>query len=158
MSRSKYLLSSWLPVVLGMSLIFGASTDLMSSGRTSRYIGPFLRWFHPDISEASVKKVQLVIRKCGHVTEYALLALLLYRAVRRTLDCPSANWCRHCAAWALGLAFLYAASDEWHQSFVPSRGSSFHDVLIDTAGAALGLVLLHGWHLWRQARELQRRD
>ncbi len=158
MSRSKYLLSSWLPVVLGMSLIFGASTGIMSSDRTSRYIGPFLRWFHPDISEASVKRIQQVIRKCGHVTEYALLALLLYRAVRRTLERSPANWCRHSAAWALGLAFLYAASDEWHQSFVPSRGSSFHDVLIDTAGAALGLVLLHGWHLWRQARELQRRD
>ena len=145
-------------MVLGMSLIFGASTGIMSSDRTSRYIGPFLRWFHPDISEASVKRIQQVIRKCGHVTEYALLALLLYRAVRRTLERSPANWCRRSAAWALGLAFLYAASDEWHQSFVPSRGSSFHDVLIDTAGAALGLVLLHGWHLWRQARELQRRD
>ena len=66
------------------------------------------------------------------------------------------RWCRHCALWAWALAFLYAASDEWHQSFVPSRGSSFHDVLIDATGAALGLLLLHGWLLWRQARGLQR--
>jgi len=156
--RSKFLLSSWLPVVLGMALIFGASTDLMSSGRTSRFIGPFLRWFLPDLQEQTVKHVQLAVRKCAHVTEYAILALLLYRALRRSRGIDARQWCHCCACGAFVIALLYAASDEWHQSFVPSRDGTLHDVIIDGAGAALGLLLLFRWHLSRQARELQRRD
>jgi VanZ family protein len=145
-SRSKYLLISWLPVVLCMGLIFGASMDSMSSERTSRYIGPVLRWLHPGISEQAIQRVQLGVRKCAHLTEYAILALLLYRAVRRTANSPPDRWCARCAAWALGLAFLYAISDEWHQSFVPSREGSVRDVLIDGVGAGLGLLLLYRWY------------
>lgn len=139
-----------------MALIFGASTDLMSSSRTSRFIGPVLRWVFPDISEPAIRRVQLAVRKAAHVIEYAVLALLLYRAIRRTLARSPEIWCRQCAAWAFGIAVLYAASDEWHQSFVPSRGGTIHDVIIDGAGAALGLALWYGWLLWRQARELRR--
>lgn len=139
-----------------MALIFGASTDLMSSSRTSRFIGPVLRWVFPDLSDRAVRQVQLAVRKAAHVTEYAILALLLYRAMRRTLERSPEIWCRQCAGWAFGIALIYAASDEWHQSFVPSRGGTIHDVLIDGAGAALGLVLWQGWLLWRQARGLRR--
>jgi hypothetical protein len=84
-----------------MSFIFGASTDLLSGGRTSRFIGPILRWFHPGITEQAIKRVQLGVRKCAHVTEYAILALLLYRAVRRTRQVPPERWCGRCAGWAL---------------------------------------------------------
>lgn len=139
-----------------MALIFGASTDLMSSSRTSRFIGPVLRWVFPEISDPAIRQVQLVVRKAAHVAEYALLALLLYRAVRRTWERSPEIWCRQCAAWAFGLAVLYAASDEWHQSFVPSRGGAVQDVIIDAAGAAFGLALGRGWLLWRQARGLRR--
>ena len=100
--------------------------------------------------------MQLAVRKAAHVTEYAILALLLYRAMRRTLERSPEIWCRQCAGWAFGIALIYAASDEWHQSFVPSRGGTIHDVLIDGAGAALGLVLWQGWLLWRQGRGLRR--
>jgi len=139
-----------------MALIFGASTDLMSSSRTSRFIGPVLRWVFPEISDPAIRQVQLAVRKAAHVTEYAILALLLYRAMRRTLERSPEIWCRQCAGWAFGIALIYAASDEWHQSFVPSRGGTIHDVLIDGAGAALGLVLWQGWLLWRQGRGLRR--
>jgi VanZ family protein len=157
-SRSNNLASSWLPVVLCLGLIFGASTDLMSSGRTSRFIGPVLRWFHPGINEQAVRQVQLGVRKGAHVAEYAVLALLLYRAVRRTRQVPPERWCGRCAGWALGIALLYAVSDEWHQSFVPSRDGTLHDVIIDGTGASLGLLLLYRWHLWRQMRELRPRN
>jgi VanZ family protein len=52
------------------------------------------------------------------------------------------------------LAVLYAASDEWHQSFVPGRHPPPSDVLIDTAGATAGLLLLWWWQ--RRQRRLQR--
>jgi VanZ family protein len=128
---------------------------MMSSSRTSRFIGPILQWIDPDVSDATIRGVQLVVRKGAHVTEYAILALLLYRALRRTAQKPSTEWCRNCAYWAWMLAFAYAASDEWHQSFVPSRGGSVHDVLIDACGAALGLLFCHGWLLYQNDRKLK---
>ena len=156
MPRFKSLLSRWLPVLVWGALIYGASTDLLSSSQTSRFIGPVLRWFHPDVRETTIRQVQLAVRKGAHVTEYAILALLLYRALRPTQRRRPETWCPRCAGWALGIAVAYAASDEWHQSFVPSRDGSIHDVIIDGSGAALGLLLLQRRHLWRQARELRR--
>ena len=156
MSRSKIFLSGWLPVLIWITVIFGASTDLMSSRRTSRFIGPILRWIYPAVSDTAIRQVQLVGRKGGHVSEYAILAILCYRGVRLTRRITPNQWCGACAGWAFALAVAYAASDEWHQSFVPSREASVHDVIIDATGAALGLVLLHRWHWWRQARGLQR--
>ena len=158
MRRSINSLISWLPVLLWILLIFGASTDMMSSSRTSRIIGPVLRWIHPEVSDATIRGVQLVVRKGAHVTEYAILALLLYRAIRRSRELPKQEWCASCAVWAWMLATLYAASDEWHQSFVPSRGGSIHDVLIDASGAALGLLLWHGWILYQNDRKRQLTD
>ena len=158
MNRSKQLLVAWLPVVLWLLLIFGASTDVMSSTHTSRIIGPVLRWINPEISDATVRGIQIGVRKCGHLTEYAILALLLYRATRRTLERPADIWCRRCAATAWAIAFLYAASDEWHQTFVPSRGPSIHDVMIDSAGALLGLLLWRWWLLSQRERKLQPAD
>lgn len=158
MRCSKYFLISWLPVVVWFLIIFSASTDMMSSNRTSRIIGPILRWINPDVTDSTIRGVQLVARKGAHITEYAILSLLLYRALRRTSNRSKDEWCHRCAAWAWGLAFLYAASDEWHQSFVPSRGGTIHDVLIDACGAAIGLLAWHGWLLFQDERKLRIRD
>ena len=70
----------------------------------------------------------LVLRKLAHVTEYAILGALLLRATRRP-------WL------ALGLAAAYAASDEVHQHFVSGRVGAPLDVLIDSAGVALGVAV-----------------
>ena len=92
-----------------------------------------LRWFAPNIADATVASVQLVVRKCAHLTEYAILAALLYRAFREYRD------------RVFGLAFLiaalYAVLDEFHQSFVASRTASPWDVVIDCAGAVTGLLV-----------------
>jgi len=119
-----------------MIFIFIGSTDLLSAEHTSRFIGPFLRWFAPEISDATVASVQLVVRKCAHLAEYAILAALLVRAFRQ-------------GQRQVGRAFLVcffitavcAALDEFHQSFVASRTSSPWDVMIDCLGSLAGLVI-----------------
>jgi VanZ family protein len=123
-------LKSWLPVVGWMIFIFIGSTDLLSAAHTSRFIGPFLRWFSPDVSDATIASVQLVVRKFGHLTEYAILAALLCRAF----------WQR-AQSGAFIIAALYATLDEFHQSFVSSRTASLWDVLVDWMGAAIGVFL-----------------
>lgn len=150
MSRTKSFLKYWLPVVVWMSLIFSASTDAMSSQHTSRFIGPFLHWLKPDISDKTVYAVQYAVRKTAHVTEYAILALLLWRAFRRPIKNDSRVWNRRTAALVLTVAALYSATDEIHQSFVPSREGRWQDVALDTFGAALGLLALWRLGRWRK--------
>jgi VanZ family protein len=78
------------------------------------------------------------VRKAGHFTEYLILAILFLRfSKQRGLSGKS-------AFYAVLFVFLYASSDEFHQSFIPGRGPAFSDVLIDTAGGFTG-VLLYEW-------------
>jgi VanZ family protein len=70
----------------------------------------------------------LVLRKLAHAGEFAVLGALLLRALRDER-----------AALAAGIA--YAISDEVHQHFVPGRVGSPVDVLIDSAGVAVGVLL-----------------
>ena len=133
-----------------MSLIFAGSTGALSSQQTSRFIGPLLRWFNPSASDETVRSIQFAIRKCGHLTEYAILAALLWRARRKPKLNPERPWLRSDALFAIGCAALYAISDELHQSFEPTRQGSPWDVLIDTIGAALGIWAIWIFGRWRR--------
>jgi VanZ family protein len=126
-----------MPVLAWMIVIFAASTDLGSGQHTSRFLIPFLRWLDPHMSWVTIFQIQFFVRKAAHLTEYAILAILLLRAVRSGLRW---NFFTQ-SALVLGLAALYAMTDEFHQSFSPSRTATMHDVMIDCCGAAIGLAL-----------------
>jgi VanZ family protein len=121
-----------------MALIFVGSTDLLSAEHTSRIIIPLLYRFFPTITPLTLLRVEFFIRKAGHVSEYAVLAVLFYRAFVHTVF-------RSRRALSAALVLLscaaYAASDEFHQSFVPSRTASLRDIMIDLCGAALAVLL-----------------
>ncbi len=142
MARLHPIAKYWLPVVLWMAVIFGGSTGALSAQRTSRVIGPLLRWFKPDVTDDTIRAVQFCTRKTGHVTVYAVLACLWWRARRKPLPADTRPWDWRVARESALVSALYAATDEWHQSFVPSREGSVWDVLLDAAGASLGLVVL----------------
>jgi VanZ family protein len=133
-----------------MGVIFFLSTDLLSDQRTSRFIGPILRWLNPGISEGAVREIQYTVRKCGHLSEYALLAILFQRALNLNMINPSSAWTRSPVGWALFLTALYACTDEFHQAFVPSRQASVLDVLIDTVGGGMGLAVWWVAGRWRK--------
>jgi VanZ family protein len=143
---------SWLPVAAWMAFIFAGSTDAFSSGQTSRFIGPFLRWLWPGLSDAAVESAVFWIRKAAHVTEYAVLAGLWWRALRRPVRRDARPWNWPVAGQALLGAVLWAAADEIHQAFTLTRGASVGDVALDAAGAALGLLLLREVWAWRRGR------
>jgi VanZ family protein len=111
----------------------------MSAEHTSRYIVPFLLWLKPDMSPNAIWTILVVARKCAHVTEYAVLAILLWRAFRSVPNLHSKSLTVF-GAVLLGCA-LFAASDEFHQTFVKSRTPSVRDVLLDVGGALLGLLI-----------------
>ncbi len=134
----KNFLKHWLPVLIWLGVIFLGSTDMLSAEHTSRFLVPFLRWIDPQISFATLNAIQLGIRKLGHLTEYAILAMLLWRALR-----SGTRWQMKMSILFLVAALasaIFAASDEFHQSFVPSRTASPNDVMIDICGALIGLL------------------
>lgn len=109
----------------------------MSAGTT----GHWLHWILPaSITPALFDKIHFAVRKASHLIEYAVFGVLLFRAIRADREGWSWRW----AVAAIAIAALYAMTDEWHQSFVPSRTASVWDVLIDTTGATLGQVLFFG--------------
>ena len=101
-------LTHWLPVVAWAALIFALSSI-------------------PSLG-TGLGTWDLILRKCAHMTEYAILAFLLARAMGR--EAP-----------ALAAGVLYAMSDEVHQGFVSGRHASPIDVAIDTVGLLLGLLV-----------------
>jgi VanZ family protein len=133
----------WIWVVAWMGLIFFFSTDLFSGSQTSRIIGPLLKWFVPDISDDSIAAVQLVARKIAHLLEYAILSILICRALVKCGDMQSLPL----AALGQSVVFaaVYAALDEWHQSWTDERFGSLLDVAIDSAGATIGAVFF-AWY------------
>jgi VanZ family protein len=101
-------LTHWLPVVLWAGVIFALSSI-------------------PSLG-TGLGTWDLILRKGAHMTEYAVLAVLLARALGRE-------------ARVLALGVLYAASDELHQAFVRGRHASPIDVAIDTVGLLIGLLV-----------------
>jgi len=113
MARS-HVVTVWLPVVAWAAVIFAFSSV--------PHLGTGLGTW------------DMVLRKGAHITEYAVLGALLYRALARE-------------AVALAAGIAYAATDELHQHFVQGRHASPVDVAIDAVGVALGMLV------WLRVRE-----
>ena len=95
----------------------------------------------PSVLRAAAS-VQIAVRKAGHMCGYAVLTVLVWRASNGPDLGRVRPWPARLAWTTWGLAVAYAASDEFHQSFVPSREGSPRDVAIDAAGAALAVGLV----------------
>ena len=148
--KLRLFLKYWLPVLIWMALIFSASADSHSYEHSSLFVEPVLRWLFPGMSQSRVEAIHHLIRKCAHLTEYAMLALLLWRALRQPVKNDPRPWNWREARLTLLIVMLYAASDEFHQIFVPTRSPLVSDVLIDTVGGAAGLLALWTLGRWRK--------
>ncbi len=108
----------WVPVVIWGGVIFFFSTLVV-------------------VKSPEFNLLDFLFKKSAHFVEYAILALLLYRAAVNTTGLSKKK------AGMLTLLFvvLYAISDEYHQSFTPGREPAVRDVLIDSLGGATALFL-----------------
>lgn len=121
--HSSSVIGRWLPVVLWASVIFA-----FSSLPQTQVGGFFLTDF--------------IIKKTAHVSEYAILFALIYRATKGKL------------LLAFALTIFYAATDEFHQSFVPGRTAKVYDVIgFDLAGASIAAYVL--WKLKQLRKKKQ---
>lgn len=133
-----------LAVLWMMVIFFFSAQDKEESGAVSESFSDHIvstadRLLHLDIDEERLHEIALAIegfvRKGAHMTEYAILAILLYVWTARWLTGRMRRYCM-----ATVLAVLYACSDEFHQLFVAGRAGRISDVIVDGAGAILGLA------------------
>jgi VanZ family protein len=139
--RALVLLWAWWPAIAWAGVIFTMSTDMFSAQHTSRILEPILRWLIPSLTVPQFEAIHHFIRKCAHFTEYFVFCVLLYRAMRGSREGWRWTW----GIAALAIAAGYSLSDEFHQAFVSSRGSSIYDSLLDSTAAFVALVVLWLW-------------
>jgi VanZ family protein len=120
MQMRRLRLDLWLPPVVLMGVIFAVSAQ-------------------PSL-DSGLGLIDLIGRKLIHFAEYALLCFLWWRALASVLNPRTA------ALWAFLIASGYAATDEFHQSFIEGRHGNVVDWLIDSAGAAAAALRLRARH------------
>lgn len=135
MRKSRW--KTWLPALFWMAVIFATSCRFIDRDA-------FLEAINRVLPGEGLRRVftvfwdnggGLAVIKGYHIAEFALLFLLAYRIM--------AGWFRQSAgravAWSAGFCVLFAISDEWHQTFVPGRGGTWVDVVIDCGGIGLAV-------------------
>ena len=129
--------------ILWMSLIFFMSAQpAPESTETSLSVGQMVcTVFVPGYKDMSTteqmrltKKIDHTVRKTAHATEYAILAVLVFLAI------PYRG--KRSYLLSLCITVAYAISDEIHQYFVPGRACMITDVVIDSCGALVGLLII----------------
>lgn len=152
----KYATGSMVLVWMAVIFLFSAQ-DATKSSHTSQSVSyRIVKWqsqfFGQEKTEeellSQAEGMQLVVRKGAHMGEYAVLAIFF----ASHLGCyPFSD--RKRLLLALGLSACYAASDEFHQVFVPGRAGRLTDVCIDSLGSLAGLTFYFGaaW-FWKKGR------
>mgnify|MGYP000013139921 FL=1 len=134
---------SYLAVVLWMGLIFFFSSQPaddskeLSTGVTEVILS-VVEAVAPE-SDLFVDHLHHFVRKNAHFLIYFVLGILVVRAFRL-----SEIQGKKSIVFALAICIVYAISDELHQLFVPGRGAQVKDVLIDSTGAFVGIIL-YSW-------------
>ena len=139
----------WMVIIFMFSSETAEESSELSDGMCFKLCSFFIEDFEAMSEEEQIEcigKYTYPLRKGAHMSEYFLLALLLagvFLPVKKGDD----GICIFNKKKGYILSFiitgLYACSDEYHQLFVPGRAGRITDVLIDSAGAIIGLLLLY---------------
>jgi hypothetical protein len=131
-------LLAWFLVVCWAGMIWTLGGDSFSFSETSDTIMPWLDWLTGDLDWRTRYRILVAIRKFAHFIEYAILALLTFRAAllsaARHTQLATAGWV------ALFIVASLATADEARQAFSPVRTGSPYDILIDMAGGLLAVL------------------
>lgn len=130
----------WLPPLGWMALIWMMSSDVGSTEHSASILVPVITWLFPWATPDQIALIHALVRKLGHLTEYAILAALWFRGLvgERCLTPTPSAWV------ALAVSVTWAVLDEIHQGTIPSRTASAADVMIDAVGATLAVLAARG--------------
>lgn len=134
---SVLLIIIWMFAIFKLSAMDGKASDNGSRKVVKKIVTETRKDYNEKQVDIAVERANTPFRKCMHASEYFVLALLLFNFIN-TFNIK--KYYKYIGS--LIIAFLYACTDEFHQTFVLGRGGQFKDVMIDTSGAILGLIVL----------------
>ena len=130
----------WMCVIFAFSAQTKEESSAVSESLSYRMVTSTGHFFHWNLDEEQMREIanaiEHFVRKAAHMTEFAILAILVFI----WLGLWEIALLRKSVA-AFLVAAVYAASDEFHQLFVPGRSGRISDVLIDSSGALLGVII-----------------
>ena len=131
----------WLAIAIIWTLFIWCNSLTPGEGSSSLSLGvlEMVRGVLDSIGLPSAWIANFLIRKAAHFSEYAILGVLVTRAVDGTYAHRKAQLCGICLA-----LLLVPSIDETIQLFVPGRSGQVSDVLLDCCGAAAGVLASYG--------------
>ncbi|MDP4089308.1 MAG: VanZ family protein [Bacillota bacterium] len=122
----------WMIIIFVFSQMPGNVSD-----ENSKFVIYIFNLLGLDLNSVFGSLANFAVRKGAHFTEYFILYMLFLNVLRDRFTWPKA------LVFSLLGVFLYACTDEFHQSFIPGRGPAFRDVLIDTSGGLVALTAVY---------------
>ena len=142
MKKQIKLVISWILLIIWAVVIFdfssqnGVASSNLSDSLVYRVVDLFVTDMN-SISELTFHYLIFFVRKATHMAEYGILGLLIYNVLNNYRFFKT-----QLNLWVLGFSAIYALSDELHQTFVAGRSGSIVDVLIDTVGVIIMLLII----------------
>ncbi len=141
----------WLPALIWLGVIAMFSTRVFGAGHT----GSILRWvldtLHIHVSQHTFDTLHFLWRKSAHFLAYAILSILMFRALRGT-DLKRLEWKLQYLVISLVVCVLTAIIDETHQYFTPGRTGNPNDVVLDSVAALFVQFVILFWIQLRLGR------
>jgi len=135
----------WILVFIWAIVIFiFSSQNGEISSQNNRFIIELFKKIGIDINTLVSVNADFIVRKMAHFTEYFIFYLLLFNAFTDDFKFNKS------LLNSIIITFIYAVSDEFHQSFVPGRSPTYKDVLIDTGGGLVCMIFIYLWNLIRK--------
>lgn len=131
MKKIKY----FIPAIIWMIFIFIMSN---TTGNQSANQSNFFVEMLINLIKIDPDMLSFIIRKTAHMSEYAILLLLIYYGLHKSKF-------NFQLLLSFLFTFIYACSDEFHQIFIPGRSGQFKDILIDSCGALVMLLIIYLW-------------
>lgn len=108
------------------------------SSKQSGLIISLLEYLGLSVTKENLYLITFIVRKSAHMTEYFILTMACiryYTSIHR----------KYIASASFITSFLYACSDEFHQTFITGRAGQFKDVLVDSIGITLAVISFVVW-------------
>ena len=122
------LLILWMLVIFYLSSNNGVESSNVSMEVTTT--------INQEIQIKDIAMMEKVIRKMAHVIEFGILVVLCFNVLKDYKV-------KHIYYLSFLISFLYACFDEWHQLFIDGRSGEVLDVIIDTSGIVIFLIILY---------------
>lgn len=160
----------WLPALFWVAVIALESTEIFTSEKTGSWLFKIVTGIFGPVSRRELAIANAVLRKIGHFVGYAILSYFFFRgwrgrfvgqllargenlraATRDVINAWRGRWAVYSVLMAVGVASL----DELHQSILPGRTGTWHDVVLDGFGAVAAQLIFAAVSSQRRAVNIE---